>query len=115
MKYVLLICGSAEDQETWETMPTEIIKQAYARVNTWFGEHGSKITGGNQLRSPATATTVRFSQNTSPLVTDGPFIEGNEVIGGYAEIEVANLDEALAMVKTWPGGSTVEIRPVLVR
>ena len=44
-------------------------------------------------------------------VTDGPFIESKEVIGGYAEVEVADLDEALAMAKEWPG--TVEIRPVV--
>jgi hypothetical protein len=36
----------------------------------------------------------------------------NELIGGYAEIDVADLDEALAMAKSWPGGGAVEIRPV---
>ncbi|HEX5879396.1 MAG TPA: hypothetical protein VF468_13955 [Actinomycetota bacterium] len=35
--------------------------------------------------------------------TDGPFVEGKEVVSGYAEIEVADLDEALRMVSTWPG------------
>jgi hypothetical protein len=45
------------------------------------------------------------------IVTDGPFIESKEVIGGFALIEVADLDEALAMAKDWPG--TVEIRPIV--
>jgi hypothetical protein len=46
-------------------------------------------------------------------VSDGPFLEGNEVIGGYIEIDVADLDEALQMAKTWPGRGIVEIRPVI--
>jgi hypothetical protein len=56
---------------------------------------------------------VRFASDGEPIVSDGPFLEGNEVIGGYIEIEVADLDEALHMTKTWPGRGTVEIRPVI--
>ena len=48
------------------------------------------------------------------MVTDGPFIEAKEQIGGYAAIEVADLDEALRMARTWPGRGAVEIRPVMV-
>ena len=47
-----------------------------------------------------------------PVITDGPFVEGKEVVSGYAEIEVADLDEALRMVKTWPGCPVVEVRPL---
>src|SRR5919206_3937474 len=110
MKYIFLFCGTTQDQHTWETMPEEIRNQAYARVGQWFAENGSRITGGNQLQPPSTATTVRFSGNGQPILTDGPFIEGNEVIGGYAEVEAADLDEALRMAKTWPGGAAVEGR-----
>jgi hypothetical protein len=49
-----------------------------------------------------------------PVVTDGPFIEAKEQIGGYASIEVEDLDEALRMAKSWPGRGSVEIRPVVV-
>jgi len=55
---------------------------------------------------------VHFTADGQPLITDGPFVEGTEVIGGYAEIDVADLDEALQMAKTWPAGG-VEIRPVV--
>jgi len=41
-----------------------------------------------------------------------PFVEGKEVVSGYTEIEVADLDEALRMVKTWPGCPIVEVRPL---
>ena len=46
------------------------------------------------------------------MITDGPFVEGNEIISGYVEIEVDNLDGALRMVRTWPGCPVVEIRPL---
>lgn len=83
-------------------------------VGAWFAEHGSKIGPTNQLQGPETATSVRFGSE-GPVVTDGPFLEGKEAIGGYAEIEVADLDEALRMAKTWPGRGTVEIRPVMTQ
>jgi hypothetical protein len=114
MKYILLFGDTTERQEMWENMPEDVRTQAYATIERWFEENGSKITGGYELQSPTTATTVRFNGNHEPIVTDGPFIEGNEVIGGFAEIEVADLDEALQMARTWPGGM-VEVRPVVTR
>jgi hypothetical protein len=48
-------------------------------------------------------------------VTDGPFSESKETVGGYGILSVANLDEAIAIAKSWPGGGTVEIRPVVDR
>ena len=46
------------------------------------------------------------------MITDGPFVEGKEVVSGYVELEVADLDEALQAAKTWPGCPVVEIRPI---
>jgi hypothetical protein len=113
MKYVLLFCGTNESQQAWDNMPEEQRSQAYGAVTKWFEENGSKIKDGYELQTPSTATTVRHGSNGSRIVTDGPFIEGNEVIGGFVGIEVADLDEALRMAKTWPAGP-VEIRPVVV-
>jgi hypothetical protein len=115
MKYVLLFCGTDEDAAAFEALSPEELRVRYAQVGAWFSEHRSKIGGSNQLQGPDTATSVRFGPDGSPVVTDGPFLEGKEAIGGYAEIEVADLDEALRMAKTWPGRGTVEIRPVLTR
>ena len=112
MKYVLLFCGTPEDQRAWDAMSPEEKGRRYAEVGRWFQEHKRKITGGNQLAAPTTATTVRPNGSGEPLVTDGPFMEGNEIIGGYAEIEVPDLDEALRMASGWPSGP-VEIRPVM--
>ncbi|HET7077062.1 MAG TPA: YciI family protein [Chloroflexia bacterium] len=113
MKYVLLFCGTRAQQQAWEDMTEEARAQQYERVGRWFAENRAKLGPSNQLQPPQTATTVRFQDSGEPLVHDGAFIEGNEVIGGYAEINVADLDEALHLAKTWPARGTVEIRPVM--
>jgi hypothetical protein len=86
----------------------------YEQSAKWFEQYAKagKVLGGHELQGPSTATTVS-RKNGKPVVTDGPFIESKEVIGGYALIEVADLDEALAMAREWPG--TVEIRPIVDR
>ena len=86
-------------------------ERASRQVQQVDRHHADKIRGGNKLQAPDTATTVRLDRG-EPVVTDGPFVEGKEVVSGYTEIEVADLDEALRMVKTWPGCPIVEIRPV---
>jgi hypothetical protein len=114
MKYVLMFAGSVQEQEAWEKMPEAVRVTAYARVNQWFEEHSraGRITGGAELQGPSSSTTVRI-KNGKAVVTDGPFIEAKEVIGGFAIVEVKDLDEALGMAKTWPGGGIVEVRPVV--
>lgn len=114
MKYLLLFCGTPEDQAAFDALSQDDLAERYAQVGRWFAEHGSAITASNQLQPRETATTVRLTGN-APLVSDGPFLEGNELVGGYAEIDVADLDAALAMAKAWPGGGAVEIRPVVQR
>jgi hypothetical protein len=113
MKYVLLFCGTEEDAAEFAALSPDELRARYAQVGAWFAEHRSKIGATNQLRGPDTATSVRFGPDGPPVVTDGPFMEGKESIGGYAEIDVADLDEALRMAKTWPGRGAVEIRPVM--
>ncbi|HKA48001.1 MAG TPA: DUF6596 domain-containing protein [Candidatus Dormibacteraeota bacterium] len=56
---------------------------------------------GNQLQGPETATTVVL-RGGQPIVKDGLFMEGKEIVGGYTEVEAADLDEALEMAKAWP-------------
>jgi hypothetical protein len=113
VKYVLLFCGTRELQQAWVDTTEEARNAQYAEVGRWFAENGANFGPGNQLQPPHTATTVRFQGEGEPIVRDGPFIEGNEVIGGYVEINVADLDEALRLAKTWPARGIVEIRPVI--
>jgi hypothetical protein len=110
MKYVLLFAGTMSDED--RAANPELAKQ-YELTGRWFDQHvkAGKILGAEELKGPETATTVRFKAG-KPMVTDGPFIEAKEVIGGFAVVDVANLDEALEMAKSWPGGD-VEVRPVV--
>jgi hypothetical protein len=112
MKYVLLFGGTMEGAEQLPSPQREQAIADYKRSNEWFEKYtkSGKVVGGEELQGPSTATTVSRRDGKS-IVTDGPFIESKEVIGGFALIEVADLDEALAMAKEWPG--TVEIRPVV--
>ncbi|MFL5731619.1 MAG: YciI family protein [Chloroflexia bacterium] len=113
MKYVFLFCGTQEMQQAWMETSEEARNAQYAEVGRWFAEHASKLGPGHQLQPPHTATTVSFRANGEPIVRDGPFVEGNEIVGGYVEVNVADLDEALRMAKSWPARGIVEIRPTL--
>jgi hypothetical protein len=111
VKYVLLFVDTAEFAAEFDTMGPEERDRAIKKVREWLATNADKIRGGNKLRAPETATTVRLDRG-EPMITDGPFLEGKEVVSGYLEIEVADLDGALRMVRTWPGCPIVEIRPV---
>ena len=115
MKYVLLFCGTTADQSAFDSMSPEELRSRYAEVGRWFASNRDKLGHGAQLHGPETATTVRFKDDGPPIVKDGLFLEGKEIVGGYTEVEVAHLDEALAMAKSWPGRGTVEIRPLMER
>jgi hypothetical protein len=114
MKYVFLFCNTPEEVKAWERMSEDDRNRAYEMIGKWFGDNQGKVRGGYQLQDASTATSVRkdMINRGQPIITDGPYIESNEVIGGYTEVEVNNLDEALTLAKSWPGGG-VEIRPVI--
>jgi hypothetical protein len=112
MKYVLLFVEEEEFARDLKAMGPAERARAYQRVAEWMDTHAGKIRGGNKLQPAETATTVRLSGG-EPVITDGPFVEGKEVVSGYTEIEVADLDEALRMVRTWPGCPIIEIRPLM--
>ena len=74
-----------------------------------------KMVGGQQLQSPDTATTVVVERGRYTLL-DRPLMEAKEAIGGFGILEVADLDEALAIVKTMPQpDGKVEVRPIVER
>ena len=115
MKYVLLFVGTREDQDRWDQMTPEQVEGSMGGASQWFEKYSraGKIAGGEQLQGYKTVTTVR-SDNGASVVTDGPFIESKEVIGGFAVVTVDDYDEALEMAKTWPAGP-VEIWPAVER
>jgi hypothetical protein len=115
MKFVLLFVGTRDDQDQWDKMTPQQIEASMGGAGQWFEKFGreGKITGGEQLQGYKTVKTVR-RESGEPVVTDGPFIESKEVIGGFALVDVKDYDEALEMAKTWPAGP-VEIWPAVER
>ena len=112
MKYVILIMNTDAVREM-----TEAEGQAwYAEIGAWYekggGGSGKLAEVGYQLASPAEAKTVRASG-----VTDGPFVETKEALGGYSVLETDTVEEAVDIAKTWPGVDrgwiTIEVRPTV--
>ncbi|MEV0308395.1 YciI family protein [Nonomuraea fuscirosea] len=110
MKYVLMFIETEQFAAQLEAMDELEQQAAYAAVAQWFADHAGKITHHTHLAPVHTATTVRLGQG-EPVITDGPFVEGKEVVSGFAEVEVADLDEALKIARSWPACPIVEIRP----
>jgi hypothetical protein len=112
MKYMVLI-GNQEDG--WNHLSDEEQRALYGRIEAWWEEHAraGEIVDGHELQPSETATTVRIDRNGQTSVTDGPFVEGKEIVGGYALIDVPDLDAAIKLVSGWPAPDFLEIRPVV--
>jgi hypothetical protein len=115
MKYVIMFTSTPELDAA---VSPEHAEQVYRRVYEWFGTHADQISdSGAELQPVTTATTVTHG-GEAPVVADGPFSEAKEVIGGFSVLDVADLDAAIAIVKSWPllelPGNSVEIRPMVV-
>ena len=110
MKYVLLILDTPNEPAPG----TPEYNAWYAEVSAWYEKWGAsgRLDGGHQLQGVAAAKTVRGAG-----VTDGPFMETKEVLGGYSVIEADSVDEAADIAGTWPGVDrgwiTIEVRPVI--
>ncbi|MBV9323850.1 MAG: transcription initiation protein [Chloroflexi bacterium] len=107
MKYLMLICGSEDRLNDEQRMP------AWAEYSNELASAG-KIRGGERLRPAATATTLRLT-GSERLLSDGPFTETKEQVGGFFVVEANNLDEAVDLASKMPhlqDGGAVEIRPV---
>jgi hypothetical protein len=115
VKYLLLFCGTLDGQRAYDALDDEALAARFAEVRRWFDAYGERLGARGQLQPPETATTVHLDRGGAPLVTDGPFLEGNEVIGGFCVVDVGELDDALAMARAWPGGGSVEVRPLIER
>ena len=117
MKYMLLIhqgtAPTPRSPEEWGKLSEDEQKAVYAdyqAVNATLG-----VTPGFGLQAPETATTVRVQDGTT-LVTDGPFVEIKESVGGYLIFEADDLDAAIELAARIPAarfGGAIEVRPIV--
>ena len=111
-QYVVLIY---EDEKGWSEGDPAVIEEGMKAHNQFAVDAGEKLRGGQALQPTSTATTIHKDGSGGFAVTDGPFVETKEALGGFCLIEAADLDEAIALAKKVPapfGG--VEVRPVMV-
>jgi hypothetical protein len=113
MKYMLLIY---HDEPSWDAI-TEAERQQiyleYRKLRSELESRGQFVTG-SQLQPIATATSVRV-RDGKELVTDGPFAETHEQLGGYFLVEAKDLDEATSIAARIPSArtGTIEVRPLV--
>jgi hypothetical protein len=113
MKYALLIYQDRAFEQEWANAGPERREEVYAeygRFGRLLEERGAMVDG-NELGLSHTASTLR-KQNGEAVVTDGPFAETSEQLGGYYIVRARDLDEALELARALPA-ETVEVRPVV--
>jgi hypothetical protein len=120
MRYLLLLNGTAKANDDWEQNTAEQNTELRAReiprwgaFMAWVQEKGLDLKG-LELDSRTTAKSVRV-RNGDASVTDGPFAETKEVLGGYFIADCADLDEAIDIASRIPvaESGSVEIRPLI--
>jgi hypothetical protein len=112
--YLVLIWG---DQQAWSTMDAQErrrIEDGHAAFNATAG---SAVLRGYELQPSSAARTVRSDRDGRKTVTDGPFLETKEIIGGFYLLEAADLEQAIELAGLLPevgaAHSGVEVRPVM--
>jgi hypothetical protein len=112
MEYMLLIYNSEADGKKMSAAEHTEIFQGYMAFTQDLTKSG-KNKGGDALEQTTTATTVRV-RNGKTAVTDGPFAETKEQLGGYYIVEAKDLDEAISIAAKIPGAKygSIEVRPV---
>src|SRR5205809_7242967 len=113
MKYMLLIYGDETAMAKLNEAERAALFRDYGQFSEGIRRSGNFLAGA-PLRPTPTATTVRLREGKR-LVTDGPFAETREQLGGYFLIEAKDLDEAIGVATRIPAAKkgTVEIRPVI--
>jgi len=112
MQYLLMCCIN---EASWDALPAtdrDAVMRDYGELIRDLAQQGRYVAGA-KLRSTATATTVR-QRNGRPVLTDGPFAETKEQLGGYYLIEAKDLNDALQVAAKIPSAKlgTVEVRPI---
>lgn len=111
-RYVVLLAYEPGDWEAADEVERQRYFDAHHAFERYVDEHGRRLASG-ALCGADTATTVGRGVGDERVVTDGPFVELTEQIGGYYDVELPDLDAAIAAARLLPAAYTVEIRPVV--
>lgn len=114
MKYVLALFG---DESGWDDVTPDEMKAAMQPWTDFDREltDADALIAGEGLQPSSAATTVKVGEGSDRVVTDGPFAETKEQLGGFYLLECENLDQALEWAKKVPlqPGGSIEVRPVM--
>ncbi len=113
-QYMMIICN---DMQQREEIPPAELEGMVRSIGEWWEANekaGHLVAGvGNRLQDASTARTIR-KNNGSTNVTDGPFVETKETIGGFGLINAPSIEAAVEIAKGWPSPYvTIEVRPVM--
>jgi len=113
MQYLLLIYRSEAELDKISPADRAAVYGEYFKFTQEIKDSGNYV-GGNPLKPTATATTVRV-RDSKRVVTDGPFAEAKEQLGGYYLIEAKDLDQAISIAARIPGArfGSIEVRPIM--
>lgn len=113
-KYLVVIYGN---EQSWAAAPAAWHEANSAIHGAFHASAGAAILGANELEPTTRAVSVRRGPSGRPSVTDGPFLETKEVVGGYYLLDAPNLDEAIRLTSQLPEATAdhggVEIRPIV--
>jgi hypothetical protein len=112
MQFLLLIYGVEADWAKRSKQEIESMSKEYFKFTQDLMQEG-KYKGGNKLTAVSSASTVRV-RNGKRVVTDGPFAETKEQLGGYYLVEAKDLDDALTLAERIPGArwGSIEVRAI---
>jgi hypothetical protein len=111
MQYLMMIYANERETAALDGAAEKTMMQEYADFTKSIVQAG-QLKAADRLKPTSTASTVRV-RNGKVVITDGPFAETREQLGGYYLVEAKNLDEALAIAARIPGAKqgSIEVRP----
>jgi hypothetical protein len=111
MRHVMLTFVGPDHVERWKSWSADEKRSDIEDHEAWFRKHGQWVKAGEELGWPEQARTLRKAG-----ITDGPFLETKELLGGFIVLDTPDAATALAAAREWPSlawdGNAVELRPV---
>jgi hypothetical protein len=113
MKYMLLIYDNADTRERFLGKGSDALMGEVNAIMQELTESG-ELVGGEALADPSNTKTIR-PRDGVPAVTDGPFAEAKEHLGGYLIVECESVERATEIAKRWPNSrfAAMEVRPLM--